>query len=112
MASDASSLSSLKLYPPAPRFSNLITVFRCMPVVATNSFSIAVFAFLAAQKYPPPPTAAAYSTMLRRVTLPPFSNTKSDATIPLSVTMIMTQLATLTNMAACATKCSEVLALR
>jgi len=32
-----------------------------------------------------------YSDVLSRVTLPPFGNTNSDASIPFSVTLIMTQ---------------------
>ena len=34
--------------------------------------------------------------MLRRVTFPPFGNTNFDAIIPFSVTIIMSQFATLT----------------
>src|SRR4030042_3986794 len=78
------------------RLSKRIAAFRCRPVVATNSFSISVFFFLEDRKYRSR-TASAYSSMLRRATWPPFGNTIIDATIPLSVTIIMSQFVWLTS---------------
>src|SRR3990172_1245359 len=75
--------------------SNLIAAFRCSPVAAINSSSIFVFAVLVDLKYRSR-IAFAYSSMLRRVTFPPFGNTIFDATIPFSVTLIMSQCAGLT----------------
>ena len=79
---------------PAPgwlgRFNNLIAALRCKPVICVNSSSILPFPSFDARKYRFL-NACTYSIMLRRVTFTSFGNTNFDATIPLSVTFIMSQ---------------------
>jgi len=77
------------------RFNNRIAALRCKPVTCVNSSNILPFSSLDAPKYRLR-NAWAYSTMLRRVTFTSFGNTNFDATIPLSVTFIMSQCVWLT----------------
>jgi hypothetical protein len=72
------------------RFNNLIAALRCRPVTFVNSSNILPFSSLDDRKYLLR-SACVYSIMLRRVTLTSFGNTNFDATIPLSVTIIMSQ---------------------
>ena len=78
------------------RFNNLIAALRCKPVTCVKSSSILPLSSLDERKYLLR-SACVYSIMLRRVTLASFGNTNFDATIPLSVTIIMSQCANLSS---------------
>ena len=73
-------------------FISRIVAFRCRPVVLVNSSSIFVFSTLPAFQYLSL-IALAYSAMLVRVTVPPwsFGNTNFEATTSHSVTFVMSQ---------------------
>ncbi len=66
-----------------------------------NSSKILPFSSFDARRYRHR-TASVYSRMLLRVMLPPFGNTFSEATIPLSVTSIINQFGVLTKIISCA----------
>ena len=72
--------------------SKRIAALRCKLVTFVNSSSILPFPSFDALKYRLL-SACAYSCMLRLVTFTSFGNTNFDATIPHSVTLIMSQLA-------------------
>jgi len=69
-----------------------MAALRWQPMTVVNSSKILPFSFFDARTYRPR-TASVYSRMLALVMSPPLGNTISEATIPLSVTFIMSQFA-------------------
>jgi hypothetical protein len=77
------------------RCSRRIADLRWYPVTLVNSSRILPFSFFGARRYHSR-IASVYSRMLLCVMLPPFGNSFSEATIPSSVTKIISQFVMLT----------------